>query len=87
MENPPNQQQQMQQITSAQIAAKFKSKHEIHCMYLTLILTHSFLVFLTVDCGKYIPASEHCTIYWMKDLFNGSKKAIDGTEIVHIACP
>jgi len=87
MENPPNQQQQMQQMTSSQIAAKFKSKYEIHCKFIISVLTHSFLVFLTVDCGKYIPASEHCTIYWMKDLFNGSKKAIDGTEIVHIACP
>ena len=77
----------MQQVTSAQIASKFKSKYEIHCKCQPSSITFTLLVFLTVDCGYYIPASEHCTIYWMKDLFNGSKKAIEGKDIVHIACP
>ena len=55
----------MQQVNVASIAAKYKSKYEIH-------------LFLTVDCAKYLPSLDCVTIYWMKDLINGVKKAVDG---------
>ena len=77
----------MQQITSASIAAKFKSKYEIHCKCQAPSLTFLLLVFLTVDCGFYIPQLDQVTIYWCKDLINGTKKALGGLEIVHLACP
>ena len=35
----------------------------------------------------YIPQLDQVTIYWCKDLINGSKKALGGLEIVHLACP
>ena len=52
---------QSQQITAATFAAKFNSKREIY-------------MFLTVECGAYLPSYDTVTIYFLKDLISGSKK-------------
>jgi hypothetical protein len=40
-----------------------------------------------VECSKYLPPSENCTIYWLKDIVAGVKKALDGQNITHLNCP
>ena len=59
------------QITSSSFAAKFRSKSEVY-------------LFLTVEAGKYLPPIDNCTIYWLKDLVSGKKKALNGADVVHI---
>ena len=49
MDNQQNPQLAVQKVTSASIASKFKSKHELH-------------FFLTVDCALFVPREEHCTM-------------------------
>ena len=42
---------------------------------------------LTVDCHKYMPPYQSVTVYFMKDIVAGKKKAVKNTDIVHIAAP
>ena len=70
-EQIPNQ-QAVQQINVSSFAAKFKSKADVYHM-------------LTVEAGKYLPSIDCCTIYWLKDIASGAKKALAGSDITHIA--
>jgi hypothetical protein len=54
-------QRAQQTITSAEFAAKFKSKREIYQL-------------LTVDAGAYLSSYDSLTIYFLKDLISGKKK-------------
>jgi hypothetical protein len=42
---------------------------------------------LTVDCHKYLPPYPSVTIYFMKDIVAGRKRALKNTEVTHIAAP
>ena len=42
---------------------------------------------LTVDCYKYLPPYSSVTIYFMKDIVAGKKKALKNTDVVHVAAP
>ena len=53
--NPPN------KITTAEFAAKFRSKYEVY-------------QFLTIDALAFLPPPECVTIYFLKDLVRGIKK-------------
>lgn len=48
-------------ITTAEFAAKFKSKKEVY-------------YFLVVDVQAFLPSYQTVTIYFLKDLVNGTKK-------------
>ena len=50
-----------QQITTAEFAAKFRSKYEVYS-------------FLSIDAMAYLPPPECVTIYFLKDLIRGTKK-------------
>ena len=50
-----------QHITTAEFAAKFRSKYEVY-------------QFLTIDALAYLPPPECVTIYFLKDLVRGVKK-------------
>ena len=58
----PNPGASAQQITANSFAAKYKSKREVYN-------------FLTIDCKAYLPAYDTITIYFLKDLINGTKKS------------
>ena len=80
-------QQQMQQISSASFAAKFKSKRG-KCLSLSLTFhLPEVYFFLTVECKYYLPACDTVTIYFLKDIVSGTRRAMKGTDIVHLACP
>ena len=49
-------------MTAAAFAAKYKSKRECY-------------TFLAVDVQAYLPAYDTITIYFLKDIINGSKKS------------
>ena len=49
-----------QRITTAEFAAKFRSKYEVY-------------QFLTIDALAYLPPPECVTIYFLKDLVRGVK--------------
>ena len=40
-----------------------------------------------MDCHKYLPPYHCVTVYFMKDLVAGKKKAVKNTDIVHVAAP
>ena len=48
-------------ITASEFAAKFRSKNEVYA-------------FLSIDVGACLPPNDSVTIYFLKDLVNGSKK-------------
>ena len=48
-------------ITTAEFAAKFRSKYEVY-------------QFLTIDALAYLPPPECVTMYFLKDLVRGIKK-------------
>ena len=50
-----------QQVTALAFASKYKSKREVYN-------------FLTVECRAYLPSYDTLTIYFLKDLVNGTKK-------------
>ena len=39
---------------------------------------------MTVEAGKFLPPINCCTIYWLKDLVSGKKRALNGQDVVHI---
>ena len=47
-----------QRITTAEFAAKFRSKYEVYS-------------FLSIDAMAYLPPPECVTIYFLKDLIRG----------------
>ena len=51
----------MASMTTAQFAAKARSKAEIYRL-------------LTVDVGAYLPEFATCTIYFLKQIVRGEKK-------------
>ena len=51
-----------------ELAAKYNSKTEIYN-------------FLACDMGVYLPHSDHVTIWFLKDLMNGTKKMIRNTHV------
>ena len=42
---------------------------------------------IALECKKYLPPLESCTIYWLKDIVSGQKRALDGHLITFQACP
>ena len=40
-----------------------------------------------MDCHKYLPPYQTVTVYFMKDLVAGRKRAVKNTDIVHVAAP
>ena len=60
-------------VTSAQFAAKFRSKRGKYSDSLTSIFAEIF-TFLTVDVKAYLPPVHTVTIYFLKDLIAGRKK-------------
>lgn len=40
-----------------------------------------------MDCHKYLPPYQAVTVYFMKDIVAGKKRAVKNTDIVHIAAP
>ena len=58
----------MYSVTAKELAAKYNSKTEIYN-------------FLACDVGVYLPHSDHVTIWFLKDLMNGTKKMIRNTHV------
>ena len=52
---------EVKHITTAEFAAKFRSKYEVY-------------QFLTIDALAYLPPPECVTMYFLKDLVRGVKK-------------
>ena len=42
---------------------------------------------LTVDAGLYLPPATNVTIYWMKCILSGQKKALKVTDIQYLYVP
>ena len=76
------------QISSASFAAKYRSKREIY-NFLSKYSQHTrnLLFFIASECKKYLPPLESCTIFWLKDIVAGQKRALDGHLITFQACP
>ena len=55
-------------ITTASLAAHYRSKKEIFNCKSTCFLTHSIPVVLTVDAGYYLPKYTTINAYFMKDI-------------------
>ena len=51
-----------QQVTALAFASKYKSKREVYN-------------FLAVEVKAYLPSYDTLTIYFLKDLVNGTKKS------------
>ena len=69
----------------ATIAAKYKCRSLLLFLIFHLLAKYEIHFFLSVDCAKYLPSLDCVTIYWMKSLINGEKKAVDGAQIVHLS--
>ena len=74
----------MQQVNVATIAAKYKCRSLLLFLIFPLLAKYEIHFFLSVDCAKYLPSLDCVTIYWMKSLIEGTKKCIDGSQIVHL---
>ena len=48
-------------LTTKEFSAKFRTKTEVY-------------TFITIDVAAYLPPHECCTIYWLRDIVNGTKK-------------
>ena len=55
-------------VSSKEFSAKYKSKREI-------------FNFLPIDVGIYLPPYDNVTIYFLKELMQGSKLMLRNTEI------
>ena len=59
----PNAQQHVSQVSSKEFAAKYRSKREIYN-------------FLATDVGVYLPPYDNITIYFLKELMMGKKEKL-----------
>ena len=55
-------------VTAKELAAKYNSKNEVY-------------YFLACDVGVYLPHHDNVTIWFLKDLMNGTKKMIRNTHV------
>lgn len=74
-------------ITAQQIAAKYRGKREIYYVSASSIFVISLYQMLTVDAGFYLPPPQSMTIYWMKSIVAGDKKAVKVTEVQYLYAP
>ena len=49
------------QMSAKEFSAKYRSKRELY-------------LFLTLNCMAYLPRYENITVYFLKDLFQGTKQ-------------
>ena len=68
MDNLQNVEQAVTTITAQELAAKAQSKREIYN-------------FLAIDARAYLPDSTLVTIYFLKELVNGTKKFVKQEDV------
>ena len=74
MQSIPDQSNALAGVSSKEFASKYRNKREIYN-------------FLASDVGIYLPPYDNVTIYFLKDLMNGSKKMLRTTMIRTIHIP
>ena len=74
MDQIPQQPPQQSQINSKEFSSKYRSKREIYN-------------FLATNVGVYLPPYDNVTIYFLKEIMNGTKQKLHTSMIHNIYIP
>ena len=74
MSDPDQIQRDKKTILSATWAAKASTKYEIYLL-------------LCTECKAYLPRIEHITVYFLKEIISGKKKALKQNDVQHLFVP